>query len=99
MSFWTAVKIYPKAMAWSIAITMSIVMDGYDASVMGSCESKSQWGHHHADCSQRIPCFPAELWSTCRQRDKADPSKLAERYLWGQQCWRHLRFAVCRFLQ
>jgi SP family general alpha glucoside:H+ symporter-like MFS transporter len=49
MSLIEAFRVYPKAMAWSVAITMSIVMDGqvhffqdtlifprYDASVMGA---------------------------------------------------------------
>lgn len=40
MNLWHAFRVYPKAMAWSIIITMSIVMDGYDASVMGSCRCR-----------------------------------------------------------
>jgi hypothetical protein len=32
MSFWTAVKTYRKAVIWSMAISATLVMEGYDTS-------------------------------------------------------------------
>ncbi|GFZ51587.1 hypothetical protein JCM24511_09354 [Saitozyma sp. JCM 24511] len=59
MNLWHAFRVYPKAMAWSIIITMSIVMDGYDASVMGSFNAYPSFQQHFgipaADGTKQIP--------------------------------------------
>lgn len=36
MSLRTALKVYPKAIGWSVAISMAIVMEGYDTLLIGS---------------------------------------------------------------
>ncbi|WWD21809.1 hypothetical protein CI109_106297 [Kwoniella shandongensis] len=59
LTLWSAFKIYPKAMAWSVIITMSIVMDGYDASVMGSFNAypsfQNKFGLPAANGTKQIP--------------------------------------------
>jgi SP family general alpha glucoside:H+ symporter-like MFS transporter len=36
LDFWAAVKKYKKAIAWSMIISASIVMEGYDTTLLGS---------------------------------------------------------------
>jgi len=36
LSLWSAMKTYPRAIGWSIAVSMAIVMEGYDTGLMGS---------------------------------------------------------------
>ncbi|KAH7009021.1 MFS maltose permease MalP [Ilyonectria destructans] len=36
MSLWKAIKLYPKAIGWSILLSTAIVMEGYDVVLMGS---------------------------------------------------------------
>ena len=36
MTVWAAIKKYPKACLWSMAISLTIVMDGYDGALLGS---------------------------------------------------------------
>lgn len=35
LKFWEAVKIYRKAVFWSMMVSMAIVMDGYDGQILG----------------------------------------------------------------
>jgi hypothetical protein len=36
MSLWKAIKLYPKAVGWSVGISMALVMEGYDTALMGN---------------------------------------------------------------
>ena len=36
MSLWKGLKLYPKAVGWSILISAAIIMEGYDVVLMGS---------------------------------------------------------------
>ena len=38
MTLKTAFSVYPKAIGWSIVLSSCLIMEGYDTSVMGSCE-------------------------------------------------------------
>ncbi|KKK22767.1 hypothetical protein P175DRAFT_0471342 [Aspergillus ochraceoroseus IBT 24754] len=35
MTFWEGLKLYPKAVAWSVLISSAIIMEGYDVALMG----------------------------------------------------------------
>jgi MFS transporter, SP family, general alpha glucoside:H+ symporter len=37
MKLLTALRIYPKAMIWSIILSSCLIMEGYDTAVVGSC--------------------------------------------------------------
>jgi MFS transporter, SP family, general alpha glucoside:H+ symporter len=36
MSLWKGIKTYPQAAAWSILLSSTVIMEGYDASLVGS---------------------------------------------------------------
>lgn len=36
MGVWEAVKLYPKAVAWSVLVSTALIMEGYDLVVIGS---------------------------------------------------------------
>lgn len=36
MSLWQALKLYPKAIGWSVLLSTAIIMEGYDVVLMGS---------------------------------------------------------------
>src|SRR5689334_90480 len=36
MSLWQGLKLYPKAIGWSILLSTAIIMEGYDVVLMGS---------------------------------------------------------------
>ena len=36
MTFWTGCRLYPKAIAWSLLLSMTIVMEGYDLTLINS---------------------------------------------------------------
>lgn len=36
LTFWQAVKIYRKAVAWSVIVSMATVMESYDIQIIGS---------------------------------------------------------------
>lgn len=37
MKLLTALRVYPKAMMWSIILSSCLIMEGYDTAVVGSC--------------------------------------------------------------
>jgi SP family general alpha glucoside:H+ symporter-like MFS transporter len=43
MSLWQGVKLYPKAVAWSVLISTCIAMEGYDISLLSNF-CKFLWG-------------------------------------------------------
>jgi len=53
MTFATAVKRYPKAVAWSMVVSMCIIMDGYDTALMSSLFAfpafQKKYGHQIGD--------------------------------------------------
>lgn len=53
MSLWQGLKLYPKAVAWSIVLSTAIVMEGYDVVLMGSFYAhpafKKKYGEQNAD--------------------------------------------------
>jgi SP family general alpha glucoside:H+ symporter-like MFS transporter len=36
MGLWTALKLYPKAVAWSAVLSSTLIMEGYDLALLGS---------------------------------------------------------------
>lgn len=36
MSLWTALKLYPKAIAWSVLLSSTLIMEGYDLALLSS---------------------------------------------------------------
>ncbi|KAK8042538.1 hypothetical protein PG994_013021 [Apiospora phragmitis] len=36
MSLWTAMKLYPKAIGWSVLLSSTLIMEGYDLALLGS---------------------------------------------------------------
>jgi SP family general alpha glucoside:H+ symporter-like MFS transporter len=58
MSLWQGVKLYPKAIAWSILLSTAIVMEGYDVVLMGSFYAmdsfKKQYGTLQPDGSYEM---------------------------------------------
>lgn len=38
MKLLDAFRIYPKAMFWSVVLSSSLIMEGYDTAVVGSCK-------------------------------------------------------------
>lgn len=54
-----ALKIHWKAVAWSLAISMSIIMEGYDTSLIFNFFAypafRRQFGHEYADGHYEVP--------------------------------------------
>ena len=38
MKLLTALRLYPKAVFWSIVLSSALIMEGYDTAAVGSCE-------------------------------------------------------------
>lgn len=59
MSLWQGLKLYPKAVAWSVLLSTAIVMEGYDVVLMGSFYAlpsfKKKYGELNADGTYGIP--------------------------------------------
>jgi SP family general alpha glucoside:H+ symporter-like MFS transporter len=59
MSFMQAIKLYPKAVAWSILLSTAIVMEGYDVVLLGSFYALPQfnkkYGVMQSDGTYTIP--------------------------------------------
>ncbi|KAF2792111.1 sugar transporter [Melanomma pulvis-pyrius CBS 109.77] len=59
MSLWQGLKLYPKAVAWSLVLSTAIVMEGYDVVLMGSFYAhpafKEKYGEQNADGTYGIP--------------------------------------------
>jgi len=59
MTFMQAIKLYPKAMAWSILLSTAIVMEGYDVVLIGSFYALPQFNEKYgvqlADGTYTIP--------------------------------------------
>lgn len=68
LSLWQAVKTYKRAALWSVLISTTVVMEGYDVTLLSVCplslvlpnESLTfvfqQWFLH------RLSCFPEQVW-------------------------------------
>jgi SP family general alpha glucoside:H+ symporter-like MFS transporter len=58
MSLWQGLKLYPKAIAWSVLLSTAIVMEGYDVVLMGSFYAmdsfKKQYGTLQPDGSYEM---------------------------------------------
>lgn len=58
MSVWQAVRMYPKAAAFSMLFSLSLVMEGYDTSLLGSFFGfpvfQKKFGHQLADGSYQL---------------------------------------------
>ncbi|KAJ5493954.1 hypothetical protein N7463_010041 [Penicillium fimorum] len=58
MSLWEGLKLYPKAIGWSVLISTAIVMEGYDVVLLGSFYGfpafNKKYGHTLSDGSQGL---------------------------------------------
>jgi SP family general alpha glucoside:H+ symporter-like MFS transporter len=58
MSLWQGIKLYPKAVGWSLLISTCIAMEGYDVCLLsnffGFPQFKKKYGHQLADGSYEI---------------------------------------------
>ncbi|KAJ5382557.1 hypothetical protein N7517_000468 [Penicillium concentricum] len=58
MSLWEGLKLYPKAVGWSVLISTAIVMEGYDVVLLGSFYGfpafNKKYGHTLSDGSQGL---------------------------------------------
>ncbi|KAF2093605.1 sugar transporter [Rhizodiscina lignyota] len=59
MSLLSAVRLYPKAIGWSILLSTAVIMEGYDLLLMGSLYAqpafKKKYGEQLADGTYQIP--------------------------------------------
>lgn len=59
LSFTQAIKVYPKAVGWSVLMSCALVMDGYDLKLIGSLFAqpafKEAYGRKQADGTYQIP--------------------------------------------
>lgn len=55
MTLWQGLRAYPKAVGWSVAISMATTMDGYDTGFLGSLLGLVCHNHSHpiAPCPRR----------------------------------------------
>ncbi|KAL1990230.1 hypothetical protein VTN49DRAFT_6069 [Thermomyces lanuginosus] len=49
MSLWQGIKLYPKAVAWSVLISTCIVMEGYDICLVGNFYGFPQWNRKYGE--------------------------------------------------
>jgi SP family general alpha glucoside:H+ symporter-like MFS transporter len=49
MSIWQGVRLYPKAIAWSVLLSTAIVMEGYDVVLMGSFYAMDSFKEAYGD--------------------------------------------------
>ena len=50
MTFWQAIRRYPKAIGFSVVISLAIVMEGYDLSLMASFFAQPQFAESKPAC-------------------------------------------------
>lgn len=59
LSFMQAIKLYPKAVGWSVLMSFALVMDGYDLKLIGSLFAqpafKEAYGRQQPDGTYQIP--------------------------------------------
>ncbi|KAK6836657.1 sugar transporter [Apiospora arundinis] len=59
MSLWQGIKLYPKAIAWSVLISTCIVMEGYDVSLVNNFYAFQQfnkkYGEQLPDGTYQVP--------------------------------------------
>jgi hypothetical protein len=74
MTLMQGIRLYPKAIGWSIVISTCIAMEGYDLCLLGNfCESRELRRDHHRDnklilndlelrSPRRIPSIQRKVW-------------------------------------
>jgi len=59
LTFWDGIKLYPRAVAWSMIMSTTLVMDGYDFKLIGSLFAQPQfaraYGKLQANGKYQIP--------------------------------------------
>ncbi|KAK4555757.1 hypothetical protein LTR86_006977 [Recurvomyces mirabilis] len=64
LTFWAGIKLYPRAVAWSMTMSTTLVMDGYDFKLIGSLFAQPQfakaYGQIQANGKYQIPA----AWQT-----------------------------------
>ena len=59
MTLWQGIKLYPKAVGWSLLISTCIAMEGYDVCLLSNfCEYSYLfcfgWGRLGGDCGRKV---------------------------------------------
>lgn len=69
MGMWKGMKIYPKAVAWSILISTCIAMEGYDISLVNNFYAFPQfnrkYGELQGDGSYQVPARVGHAYISC----------------------------------
>jgi SP family general alpha glucoside:H+ symporter-like MFS transporter len=47
MTFWTAIKTYKASVFWSMAISATLIMEGYDTSLLGNAMAVPAFRQHY----------------------------------------------------
>ncbi|KAH7309712.1 general substrate transporter [Stachybotrys elegans] len=62
MTLWTAIKTYPHAIGWSILLSSTIIMEGYDLALLGNLYASTPFNQKYGrwvESSQRYEISPA----------------------------------------
>jgi MFS transporter, SP family, general alpha glucoside:H+ symporter len=77
MSLWQGIRLYPKAVGWSMLISTCIVMEGYDISLVNNFYAFSvfnrKYGEQLPDGTYQLPARVCEHPSVCI-RDRGNRS-------------------------
>lgn len=96
MTLWQGIKLYPKAVAWSMLISTCICMEGYDVCLLSNfCKWPHSRGHYDLNERmtdwglnvRRLPTIPQEIRSTAPRRQLSDPGSLAGRAQQRRKRW------------
>jgi MFS transporter, SP family, general alpha glucoside:H+ symporter len=64
MSFMQAIKLYPKAVGWSMLLSTAIIMEGYDVVLLSSFYALPQFNEKYGVCTSFLHRSPLSVQST-----------------------------------
>lgn len=53
MSLWTAMKLYPKAIGWSVLLSSTLIMEGYDLALLGSLYASTPFNEKYGTYNEK----------------------------------------------
>lgn len=91
----TAIKLYPKAIAWSLLISSTIIMEGYDVALLGNfCEYfglDAEVVHALTGLTRQLRCLQSEVWGASSRWNLSSPCQVASRIVKRCAMWRDNR--------
>jgi len=96
MTLMQGIKLYPKAILWSILISSLCSMEGYDIALIGNfCTLLlgQMQRERRPDRPRRFPAIQQKVWTTHGRRILSSPCQMADWPLQWRTVWADYRLA------